>query len=183
MDPTFRAGRGLGRAEMARLNQKMGANFLQEVISELARAKIPGIQPELNELQAIIRDWRARSDRLQGIISAIRDQRLGGNGKGYQAFCSGFLLGLAMEACLQIDKDTVTARVKDEVIGWLDMAKKHTSALKAQGFLPHMQVFDSQFNTIINPIMVVKRSAELRNFYQLIEKLSNDVGNAISRAR
>jgi hypothetical protein len=179
MDPIFRAGRGLGRAEMMRLNLKSGTNFLNETIGELSRSKVAGIQAEIDELKRMAGDWARRSTQLPAIIGAIRDQRLGGAGKGYQAFCSGLLLGLAMEACFQANKDTVTEKAKGDIVQWLSMARGHTAALKAQGFVPGMPDYDIPFNAIINPIRVVKRSIELRNFYQLIENLSNQIGNAI----
>lgn len=175
MDPIFRAGRAIGQAEILRLERKKGVIYLNKAVAELKRSRIRGLSGVTKHLQGIARNWQKRSVELPGITPAI--QALGG--KTYQAVSCGVLLGQAMETCRQAGKDTVTSRAKRQVLMYLRSSSKHAYALKAQGLAKNMRDCRPNFNRVIAPIQTVRRSSELRNYYQFIERLSNTVGNAI----
>ena len=175
MDAVFHAGVELGRAEILRLDRKNGAAHLSRAAADLNRAGIPALRNEASTVMAVSRNWKARAAEIPQIIARI--QALGG--RTYQAISAGVLLGLAIEACRLAGKDTDTATAKTQLLDWLNGAKAHTRALKDQGLVPSMPNFDSRFNSVITPIQLIKQASELPNHSQLIENLSNQVGNAI----
>jgi len=181
MDATFRAGRALGRSEAMRLNGKDGTSHIRDAIAEINRSPNPGVRGVVPHAQGLASNWVKRKDELPGVIAAIRDNHLLGTGdnKGYQSFCCGLLMGLTLEACRQVDIDTVTKIAITQVGEWMSGAKAHAVALKAQNLVPGMPDFSARFNAILTPIGFVKSSAELKNYAQLIEALSNEVGNTI----
>ncbi|ODS35525.1 MAG: hypothetical protein A7316_03595 [Candidatus Altiarchaeales archaeon WOR_SM1_86-2] len=175
MDPIFRAGRALGQSEILRLEGKNGVAYVNKAAAELKRSRIRGLDGVSTHLQGIASNWKGRSSELPGITPAIQAH----GGRTYQAVSCGLLLGLAMEACRQAGKDTVTSRAKNQIVTWLKSASDHAYALKAQGLVKHMGDYRPNFNRVIAPIQVVKRSSELRNHYRFVENLSNTIGNAI----
>lgn len=181
MDAIFRAGRALGRAEAMRLNEKDGASYVRDAISEMNRSSNAGVRGVVPHAQGLVNNWVRRKDELPGLIAAIRDTHILGMGdnKGYQSFCCGLLLGLALEACRQVGPDTVTKIAITRVGEWMSGAKLHAEALKLQNLVPGMADFGARFNTLLTPLGFVQSSAELKNYASLIEALSNDVGNAI----
>ena len=173
MNPVFRAGRSLGQAEICRLEGESGVQHMTKAANELLRTnELKGIVPHL---QGIARDWGNRSKEIPPIISAIQ----GHGGKIYHAVSCGVLLGLALEACKVADKDTVTSKAKSQILEWLNGAGAHAYAIRAQNFQPDLPDYRPNFNRVIAPIQVVKKSLELRNHAQFIENLSNTVGNGI----
>lgn len=181
MDAIFRAGRALGRAEVMRLSGNDGSSHVRDAITEMNRSPNPGVRGVVQHAQGLAGNWLRRKAELPGITAEIRDIHLLGTGdnKGYQSFCCGLLLGLASEACRQADADTVTKIATTHVGEWLARAKKHAEALKLQKLVPGMLDFNARFNAILTPLGFVQSSAALKNYAQLIESLSDDVGNAI----
>lgn len=175
MDPVFRAGRALGRAQGLWLSNRNGSRYLTTAASELERSGIVSLRDVARDLRAIAGDWKRRASQIPQIISRIQAE----GGRTYQAVSAGVLLGLSMEACQQAGRNTDLAEARSGITGWLNAAKLHSAALKDQGFVPGMRNFDASFNAIINPIKTVRQASQLRNYYQLIENLSNQVGNAI----
>ena len=181
MDATFRAGRALGQAEAMRLSGKDGAIHVRNAIAEMNRSPNIGVRGTAPHVQGIAGGWDRRKSELPSVIAAIRDTHLAGTGdnKGYQSFCCGLLLGLSLEICRQAGQDTVTRVAVTQVGKWMNGAKAHAYALKAQNLVPGMIDLSARFNAILTPLGFVKTSAELRNYAHLIESLSNNVGNAI----
>ena len=173
MNPVFRAGRALGQAEICRLEGTSGVRYVNKAATELSRTT--ELKTIARHLQGIARDWKNRSKELPNIMPAIQAH----GGMIYHAVSCGVLLGLALEACKVADKDTVISQAKSSIVQWLKGANEHAYAIKAQGLQLNLPDFRPNFNRVISPIQVVKKSRELRNHAQFIERLSNTVGNKI----
>ena len=175
MDPILHAGRALGRALVLHGVRENGSRYLAEAASDLQRSKIKALAGEANKLRQMASNWKWGANQIPTIFESIQNQR----GKTYHAVSCGFLMGLAMEACLKAGRDTDLPTTKTELVDWLVGAKEHSGALKDQHFVPNMPNFEGKFNRIITAIRSADSSLQLRNASQLIEDLSNKVGNAI----
>lgn len=181
MHPIFRAGRALGRAEVLRLiRDKDGSASVREASSCLNSTGIPALREVAQSLNVIASNWRSNKDQLPGITSRI--QAVGP--KEYQAVSAGLWMGIAIESCIQaVAKDAVkdieTADYKAGIADVLEKARAHVEALRLQEILPTMPDFNGQFRAEISGVSAVRQTGQLQGHIQLIQRLSDQVGNAI----
>ena len=176
MNAVFRAGRALGRADVLRLIRgKDGSTYLREAATCLSSTAVPALHQVADSLNGIANNWRSQKDQIPAITPRVQ----AAGPKEYHAVSAGIWMGIALESCVQVDEDTVTADCKARIAEALENARGHVEALRLQGILPNMPDFNGPFRSEISGVTAVRQTGEFRAHFSLIQGLSNQAGNAI----